>query len=210
MFPETLFEWIGAITTASFIAYGLLRYLAKRLFETYLNRQLETHKSELQRLNTSHQIQFASLHRERAEIIKTLYYLLHDYRIAVIVFFNQELSSQQPAANLRHNLNQWTESVLAFSSTFHKHRIFFPEELVAKINEFNNKMDEINKHTQAFLTSFQLLEDQVKAIQEKHPKFVELMEKSMVLLEKEVLPIEAELENEFRKILGVEISKSKH
>lgn len=206
---RTIFEWIGIITVASTVAFGVLRYLAKKLLENYLSRQMESYKSELQRLNISHQIQFASLHKERAEIIKQLYHLLHDYRLAVIVFFNQELNKEHPVENLKHNLAKWTGAVLAFSNTFHENRIYFSEEVVDQINKFNNKMEEINKSTQEFLGSFQYAQEQVNAIKEKHPRFVEFREKSMKLLEKEVLPIEADLENEFRHILGVEISKRK-
>lgn len=203
---EEIFKYLGVFSASTLVAYGIIRYLSQKLFENHLTKNIESHKSELERLNISHQIQFSSLHKERAEVIKNLYDFLYEYKLAIMDFFENELDTKNPKEHLEHKLGEWTKAVISFSTTFHKNKIFFSSEQVELINSINNEMDKINKETKKFLSQFKLVNEQIDAIKNKDSGFSNLKERSDVFLEK-TLELQKQLETEFRKLLGVEIQK---
>ncbi len=83
---EQLLKYLGLLALATPIAFGLIKYFSQRLFENYLIKSIETHKSNLEKINISHEIQFSSLHKERAHVIKELYQKLFKYKATVIHF----------------------------------------------------------------------------------------------------------------------------
>jgi len=201
---EEIFKYLGIFSASTVVAYGLIRYLSQKVFENYLTKRIESHKSELARLNISHQIQFSSLHKERAEVIKKLYDFLYDYKLAILDFFENELDSKNPKEHLEYKLGEWTKAVIAFSTTFHKNKIFFSSDQVELINSINNEMDKINKETRKFLSQFKLVQEQIEAIKKKDVGFTELKNRSDVFLDK-TFELEKQLETEFRKLLGVKL-----
>lgn len=199
-----IFELLGVFSTAGLVAYGLIKFLSKSIFENYLKKRLESHKSDLERLNISHQIQFSSLHKKRAIIIKKLYFSLYDFKLSVINFFDGELDNERPKEHLEHMLDNWTNAVLTFSPLLHKNRIYFSKHQVEMINSINNEMEKINVETKKFLLKYNLIQDKINAIKNRNHDFNELRERSIKLLEN-IFELEKNLEDEFRKILGVEI-----
>lgn len=198
------FELLGIFFTAGLVTFGLIKFLSKRIFDNYLKKRLESHKSDLERLNISHQIQFSSLHKERAIIIKQLYFSLYDYKLSVMDFFDSQLDNDRPKEHLKHKLENWTNAVLNFSPLFHKNKIYFSKKQVEMINSINNEMEKINTETKQFLSSFEIIQNQITAIKNENQDFKELKKRSNILLEN-TFELEKNLENEFRKILGVEI-----
>lgn len=205
MIDEVL-KYLGITTISTATAYAIIKYFSQKTFENYLLKKIETHKSELERLNISYQIQFSSLHAERAEIIKRLYDYLYKYKLSIMVFFEGELNTQNPKEHLEFILNQWTESVLEFNSTFHKNKIFFSVLQVELINTIDKEMNKINTGTRAFLSNYQLVSEQINAINSNNSEFSQLKTESIQLIEK-VMVLEKELETEFRSLLGVELKK---
>lgn len=201
---EEIFKYLGIFSGSTIVAYGLIRYLSQKLFENYLTKRIESHKSELARLNISHQIQLSSLHKERAEVIKNLYDLLYEYKLAIMDFFENELDTKNPKEHLEYKLGEWTKAVIEFSTTFHKNKIFFSSEQVELINSVNNEMDKINKETTKFLSQFKLVQEQIEAIKKRDGGFFDLKKRRDVFLDK-TFELEMQLETEFRKLLGVEI-----
>ncbi|MCH6235790.1 hypothetical protein [Cognataquiflexum rubidum] len=198
-----IFDFIGKISFAVLIAFGLIQYSSKKIFENYLLKRIENHKSNLERINISHEIQFASLHKERAIVIRELYQKLFDYKLVVIQFFNMNLDPKNEKLDLEIRINEWTITAPEFSTYFHKNRIYFSKELCEIIDNLINQLDVINKETQTFLRSFQLLEEQIQAIHSKDKRFIELKNKVNYYLKKDIEKISLNLEQEFRKILGV-------
>ncbi|GAA4239643.1 hypothetical protein GCM10022291_34810 [Postechiella marina] len=201
---EEIFKYLGIFSTSTVVAYGLIRYLSQKFFENYLTKRIESHKSELAKLNISHQIQFSSLHKERAVVIKNLYDFLYNYKLAILDFFENELDDKNPKEHLEHKLAEWTKGVMAFSTTFHQNKIFFSTNQVELINTINNEMDKINKDTRIFLSKYSYAEDQIKEIKEKSSEFMELKSRCDIFLNN-TFDLEKQLETEFRKLLGVEI-----
>lgn len=203
---QTILSWIGGLTLSVGTAVVIIQFVAKQLFENYLNKRIETHKSDLERLNITHQIQFASLHKERAEAIRKIHDALYSYQLAIIVFFNRDLDKRYPFANLESNVKEWSDAVINFSTLYHKNRIFFTTTVADLLNTINNEMDVINRESQNWLRAFKSPAEQITAISEKSEMFLSLKFKADELLLK-VVPLTLQLENEFRLILGVEIRK---
>lgn len=202
---EYLLQLLGTFTISALTAFGLIKYFSQRMFESYLQQRIETHKSELARLNISHQIQFSSLHKERAELIKILYYSLYNCKLAILTFFNSELDTQDPKAHLTHMSKQWADSVRLFNTTSNRHRIFFSTKQAELMNNLSDRMLKISDSTKTFLTSFNSPQSQVNAIKKRVPGFQKLKQESDKLLT-EVTILEKQLETEFRELLGVDIN----
>lgn len=203
---DKFFAYLGVGVTSITIAFGLIKYLSKNLFENYLLKKLETHKNELERLNISYQIQFSSLHAERAEIIKRLYDYLYEYKLIVLDFFGGELDISDSQKHLQYKLKTWTKIVIEFSEMFHKNKIFFSIPQVELINTIHNEMSIINYTTQDFLGKYQKVSEQISAIQTNAPEFAKLKADSDKLID-DIMVLEKQLENEFRNLLGVEFKK---
>lgn len=203
---DEIFKYLGITLISSGAAYLIIKYFSQKIFETYLQQKLETHKSELEKLNISYQIQFSALHVERAEVIKKLYNNLHDYKIAIMDFFAADLDPQNPQEHLKHQLNQWAKYAVDFNTTFHKNKIFFKQSQIDLLNTIDKKMIGINNDTELFLSKFEFVTDQISAINNQVPEFIELKLQSIQIIEQEML-IEKELESEFRSLLGVELKQ---
>lgn len=204
---ENLLQYFGALSIGALLAYLGMKYLSQKIFENYLAKKLEAYKNELNIASITHQIQFSTLHKERALVIKELYDRLYDYKIALIFFFNSDLNKTHPSEDLSKRLEDWTKAVLSFSEYFHKNRIYFSESQCEIIDQLNNRLDDVSSETRQFLRSFQFLEDQVIAITSNDTRFITLKNSVNLLLENEIQETIKILELEFRILLGVEISK---
>lgn len=205
MIYKQFFEIFGGISFGGISAFVLIKYFSQKIFENYMLKKIETHKSELEKLNISHQIKFSSLHVQRAEIIKNLYDYLYDYKLAILDFFDDKLDDQKPKEHLQYKLDQWTKAVIDFGNTFHRNKYFFSIQDSELINAIHNEMGKINRGTKGFLSSYNIVDEQINAINNKTPKFLILKSESDRLLNK-ILDLEKELESQFRNLLGVEIN----
>lgn len=203
MIDEVL-KFLGITTISSGIAFGIIKIFSEKIFENYLQTRIETHKSELEKLNISYQIQFSSLHAERAQIIKLLYICLHDYKLAIIDFFEDDLDKNNPIDHLKFKLNEWTKHAITFNSTFHKYKIFFSNNQVNLINNLDLEINKISNETKKFLSNYENGADQINSILTNDVEFSKIKEKYNHLIEN-VFLLEKELENQFRALLGVEI-----
>lgn len=205
MLDEVL-KYLGLTTISTVTAYAIIKYFSQKTFENYLQKRIETHKSDLEKLNISYQIQFSSLHAERAEIIKSLYDYLYEYKLAIIDFFDGELNKQNPKEHLEYKLNQWSKYGLEYNTTFHKNKIFFSVLQVELMNTIDKEMNKINDGTRIFLSKYRLVSEQINSINSNDLEFSKLKTESSQLLEKVIL-LEKELETEFRSLLGVDLKK---
>ncbi|UPQ79455.1 hypothetical protein M0M57_01135 [Flavobacterium azooxidireducens] len=205
MFDE-IYKYLGITVVSSTTAYLIIKYFSESIFENYLQKRIETHKSELERLNISYQIQFSSLHVERAEVIKSLYNNLHEYKLAIMDFFDGKLNVEKPQEHLKYKLDQWTKYSVDFNATFHKNKIFFSLSQVELMNTIDKEMNKINEGTRSFLSAFKFASEQIDAINNNDSRFLELKRESLQLIDR-VMIIEKELETEFRSLLGVELKK---
>lgn len=205
MLDEVL-KYLGITTISTVTAYAIIKYFSQKTFENYLQKRIETHKSDLEKLNISYQIQFSSLHAERAEIIKSIYNYLYEYKLAIIDFFDGDLDNQNPKVHLEYKLKQWSKYALEYNTTFHKYKIFFSISQVELMNTIDKEMNKINGGTTLFLSKYKIVSEQINSINNNDLEFCQLKIDSGQLLEK-VMILEKELEAEFRSLLGVDLKK---
>ncbi|CAN1497542.1 hypothetical protein MCERE19_00390 [Spirosomataceae bacterium] len=79
-------EFIGFLGLGTATAYALIKFFSQKIFENYLQKSFKKYKSELDRENTRHRIQFENLQKERAEFIKKLYGLINTYSVTFFGF----------------------------------------------------------------------------------------------------------------------------
>jgi len=176
-------------------ALGAVGYLAKSFIQNRLNRDLAAFNLELQKdltkmsaelanLAKQQEIKFSSLHAQRAQIIAELYERMNKAKLAY-----GKLSSYPGAVPL--NAEQ-KEKKKEFSSNavalFHalkefgdSKRIYFPPELHVKLNELCTKMLNgnwaSNQSEESFKTISLEVEDVLKSIEEDFRKLLGVEER---------------------------------
>jgi hypothetical protein len=195
-------EFAGYLSIAGGLLIVFSKFFSEKLIGSYFDKKLESYKSELSKLNSYYQIQFNALHIERAEIIKKLYQILIDYQYVVGEFFNINLDKDNPKMHLRSIFVRWDNSIVDFNQLFHRNKIFFSKDHVELMNTLSEKMGILGKRVQHFNNS-KSLENQILAIKTNSTEFEELKSNNEII-RKNMEIIQADLENEFRMLLGVE------
>ncbi|OCB76465.1 hypothetical protein [Flavobacterium crassostreae] len=199
---DEFLKYIGIGSSSVVLAYVLIKYLSQKIFENYLVKQIDKHKSNLEKLNIKYQIQFSSLHAERAEIIKSIYNLLYDHKNIIHDVMNNLLDEQNPIGHLKQKLDHWSSLAITLSETFHKNKIFFSIEQVNSINRIHSEINQINKMTESFFSDNRNITQNINSIFNENIEFKNLRTSSDIILEN-VMVLEKELEEDFRKLLGV-------
>ena len=195
---------IGTVTLSAMIGF-----LAKSIFNNYLNKNVESFKfqlqqenerfkSELQRENLEFQIKFSALHKDRAVIIKELHGLFILVRQELKNFNKNEELQKLPAA-----LNPVLKKFEELHNYFYSNKLYFSKMLCNKVEDFLNR----------FLASAAISEflsknrDKYKIARKNDPSQRELDQTELfdMLKDSEVLN---DLEDEFRKIIGFDNSNA--
>lgn len=150
-----------------------------------ITRKVEEVRSEFIRVSSEHQIRFSKLHVDRAEVISELYSRLYDYYWAVCAFLRDFHKTKHDETKLK----KLDEKSYEFSDYFHKHRIYFNEDICSKIDEI----------IPTLYSAYVPLEN--RDINDKHLN--EDWNKCSEIVRKQFPIIKESLESDFRKILGV-------
>lgn len=101
MWDEILKFSIGSVTLGGviiFIAKGIFNAFLNKDIENFkikLNKELEDHKSELQKINFEHQTKFTKLYEERATVVKETYKMLVDVEDYIKIYFSNILDEKE-------------------------------------------------------------------------------------------------------------------
>lgn len=187
-------------------------YFGKNLIEHFFNETIELKKKELEQENKNFQyqldaklqefnIKFSSLHSERADVIKNLYFKLIDLQSAMfnytrrhhVVYENSDLEEKERMERLNKTLKEFIDYYLP-------NKIFFSESLSKKIdllleNYWNTSWD-FNFYKGIMNDKQTYTKEEINL---NFNKYKELSKK----VEKDFPPLINELENDFREILGV-------
>ncbi len=196
-------EFLGYLSLGTAAAFGIIKYFSQKIFDNYLQESFEKYKSELERENTRHRIQFENLQKERAEFIKKLYGLIYTYSINVLWFFNDNLEEGIEDKHLKSLLDRWESSMLEFGKVFNENRILLSEELCSKLDNFGKNLFEIYSKTGIILGKYPSIGEQILAIKDEDPDFSKLRNEVKRLFDNELEQIQKVLEAIFRSILGV-------
>ncbi len=192
-----IIEIIKSLINGSVISLITI-YLSKYLIDRFFVRDLEKLKSELAKDLIRHKTQFEKLHIERAEIIKDIYFTFQDITNTLFHFYNKidgayKGYNEMPFDNLYSDYDQ---VVVEFRRKIEKNAIFFNNDLVEKMKKITFELQ--HGPSSAHVASH-------KVTSEEEIKFkLEEAKKLRNLISGEILK---PLADEFRKILGIDLSK---
>lgn len=176
-----------------------------------LAQNLEVHKSILEKENKNFQhsldtklnefnVRFSKLHEERAIVIKELYerlVKLHSATVALTrqiqpIFDDAETEEKQRLLSVNSTLNEFQKYYLV-------NKIYFDKELADRLDKISN---EYWKKNWDYATNMRMLREG-QHTSEFYKKMIEDSRKITEAVDKDFTKSLEELENEFRKILGV-------
>ena len=208
--PSTLLIIVGLVWGKKIIDYYYASTIELR--KTKLNQDFESFKKELEIENKKLQnqldtklsdfnIRFSKLHQERAEVIKTVYLKLIELQSAMFSFTRTIQPIIEDAETEREQrLERINRALQDFINYYFPNRLFFSPELAKKIEHLKNEYYEKG-------WDFAFFDKQFHEAKLQHNTFLEYHEKSKEIsksVKDEFPKLIEEVENEFRKILGVE------
>lgn len=169
-----------------------------------LDKNLETYKHRMEILRLEFQVQFAGLHAKRSEIIVELYKKLAELNSSMLnmtarmhgVIDDAEKEEQE-------RITKANKAFMEFNSYYIPNRIFFSEELV-------DKLDKVNSFVWDKVWDFSYIKTQLKdkEIDRDNWKVFSTQLKDLSIEVHNKIPTALkDLENEFRKLLGVNSEK---
>jgi len=193
-------DWNVIITTVltsssiTALILAVMGYLSKNLFSQILSRDIERYKSDLQKTAFENQTRFQILHTKRAMIIEELYRCLvqaeRDAKSLIQPLqFSGEPSQEEKFTKALNSGNSLFES-------FECHRIYFTKESCERIDHFLQGLRNA-------LIDFQLVLNSQKSGGAAAVKSVDTWIVTWDNLQKELPPIKADIEKDFREILGI-------
>jgi hypothetical protein len=156
-------------------------------------REIESLKSTLQQNAYEHQIRFSRMHEKRANVIEETYANLVDFSNQAAIFVNFYQSSDD--AQKKDYCQRWGTAADKLRSHFNRHKIYFDKSMCEKIEEFTAKL---YKATALLAVLTEKGDIRINS-QDEWDEW----EKSMDMLDNDVPPIKAALEQSFRELLGV-------
>lgn len=155
--------------------------------------ELEKFKAELKRSSYEHQITFGKLHEKRAEIIADLYAKIIDLQDSVEVYARNLLGVT--SEKNKENLKVIWMAADSFKECYNKNKIFLSEGMCELIEDLNNNLSSTVSEL-----SMHLEMEEMTA--ETDPLY-RAWEKAEQEIADKVSIIRRDIENDFRKLLGV-------
>ena len=192
---QELIEFLGGVTAISLT----IGYLGKRAIDGYVSGRLEAYKSDLSRITAEHSVRFQKLHAERAEIIRDFYAKfakLDDLLTSILRSFQavEEESLTAKVQRLGNEFNELREYFLA-------RRIFFTPEICASVDSVLESAKGIFYDITTLPidpTHAEYKSDRGALLERR-----ELWEQARAAHRDEFAKIKAELEKQFRALLGI-------
>ncbi|MFC3674552.1 hypothetical protein [Ferrovibrio xuzhouensis] len=197
--------FVGALA-AGFIVWVTRLWLSERIKQSIKNeydQKLETYKAELRAkseielerlraqlsiLSTEHEVRFSRLHQKRAEVIAETYASLKDVFFRLAEYVKKiEMSGEEPRQERYRKL---VESHEKFRAAYSLNLIFFPKSTADKLDHVNAEYIKAGNEFRVFVDSGQY--------GSMHQKWGEIAQR----VGNEIKAALADLENEFRKLLG--------
>lgn len=169
-------------------------FFSKTLVRHLLDKDIETFKKSIELKAFEHQIVFSRVHEKKVEILSNIYVAFKEVffkaqDFSSIITFKGEPSQDQKRKAL-------AEAAQSFGNLFEKHKIWLPSELSDKIE---HSFKELIKPVKDFIFADFVSRDDPSYLRDKYQKWVLAHEQ----YNKEVPAIILDLENEFRREIGV-------
>jgi hypothetical protein len=173
-------DWIQLVLTP--VLTGVVVYFVQLYWQERMERRLT---------------RFSKLHERRAEVIAGLYELLVDIQSGLRSHTHAVKSSPQQDLN-EEELSATEQSIEAFRGYFEKHRIYLPESLAGKIQEFHRHSTQAE--IQIKLADICRMGAPGDLFDEEG--YSESVEKLARLADERIPSLKQDIEEEFRKLLG--------
>jgi hypothetical protein len=189
---------IGTTAVSATVVVGAVAWVIKTAVSHRLSRQAEEFKNSLQMMALEHQVRFSKLHEKRAEVIAGVYERLVDVekeggRFVLVEGFDNGTERQQEA------WDKIRAAMLDVSLFIEKHRIYLPERICALLKTF---LDIMSKN----LTGVGVYSSIKSPIAKTQADKQEVLAKAYEAFQSDIPAAKRALEDEFRKMLGVEDS----
>jgi len=174
------------------IGAGLLAYIARLSIQQYFDKQLESYQSELDK----EQVKFSDLHDRRAEVIDEFYSMLvefdEDMRALVDPMAFRGESSR------KEKIETAAESGEELRRYYLKNKIYFSPDVC-------ETMDELLGEYRDMFHDFSIakLHDVEDSLPDESERITQWQENWKALTEDDIPGLKAQLENQFRDLLGV-------
>ena len=208
--PSVLLIVAGVFWGKNLIEYFFDKNLETKKIE--LNQNLESFKSQIEKQNKDFQhqldtklnefnIRFSKLHQERAEAIKKLYVKIVELHSAMMDFTRlMKPVIEDHEKEEQERLSRVNSAFQDFNNFYLRNRIFFEKSMV-------EKLDNLSKEYWDKGWDFAFMNQQFQEGSLSKEVFQEYFEKSKKIsetVEKDFTKLIEEIEDEFRKMLGVE------
>ena len=202
---NTVITTILASSSITAIVLAVIGFVAKSIFTQLMSRDIEKYKSNreaelekfkanLQKSAFEHQTRYQSLHIKRAEVIAELYrFLVQAERAAISLANPVQLGGEPSFSEKRAEAYKSGKTLHDF---FEQNRIYFKQEICERVSSF---IDGLYNALNKFNIVIDSLENQRGGLER-----LEYWQKVWEKLTKELPPIKAEIEKEFREILGLQ------
>lgn len=201
---NTVITTILASSSITAIILAVLGFVAKNIFTQFLSRDIEKYKAshqieierfraDLQKSAFEHQTRYQSLHTKRAEIIAELYRLLVQAEQDATSLARPFQASGEPSQEEKNK--QAFQSGKSLYDFFEKNRIYFRQDSCERISIFIQGLYRSLVDFSPVLHSL----SEVSGGKDRTEDWIKVWEK----LTKELPPIKADIEREFREILGL-------
>lgn len=203
----TAWQIIISSIGGSAVLFGALAWLFKSIINHFLSKDIDKFKADLQleaqkemaQIQSTlgieafeHQIRFSRLHERRADIISLVYSAIVELHLSVDDFVRLLPGSDK---NQNHNnLQRIWDAANQLKSSFEKNRIYFSDQICEKVSVLNETMSKIVGEIVIHLDI-----DKEQNWEWLGKRYNEALD----VLENKVPPIKAELESDFRELLGV-------
>lgn len=179
----SLIKEIAMFSIGTISVSGAVAYIAKAIINNWINKDIERYKIELNRLSLEHQIKFSKLHNDRAEVIKNLYSKLDDLKLKL------EIVLDKNSYSVFDNQDE-LYIILDFLDYYAKNKIYFNRDICFNFEEIEAIM--------GILQGLGFMTESTTTLDEKAVELINM------LIKEEIPKLKATLEDEFRKLLGVE------
>jgi hypothetical protein len=192
---DSIFKFFLGMASIS----GVFAYVGKKIVDVYLASKLESFKSTLEKSGVEHSIRFQKLHSERAEVIKELYEKL----IGLDLALNSTLKAFHPVGE-----PQIEEKIKALSKIHNEIYYFYLPKKVFFEKSMCNLLDDLFLKCRAIFIDVTTYPPDTQNIQYKYDRSLlqdrhEFWEKARGSYQDEISTLIESLENEFRKIIGI-------
>jgi len=185
--------WLAKSFVSNLLDKDIEKYKTKLSAEK--DAQIENLKHELQKVSTEHKVRFEKLHSRRDEVIANLYSHIVDFYQAVDRFLDYAIILNEESLEKETKL-LW-EAVDSFKNYSEKHRIYFSEEICARLDSLYEAADKPTSRLMVAVEHQDIDEDE-------NGTLIDSWKGAREALEVDVKQIRETLEKDFRDLLGVE------